>query len=112
MGKILKFKLNMGNIPVFEWKADTIPNVSVSTKPNSPPVTVYLYSNYREYKRLYDYFLTAEDLINSVAGDLSRETFNSIRVMFDNYDGYAINIVADFDSARRDQAVCIEEVNR
>ena len=92
----------MGNIPVFEWKPDTIPNVSVSKTPNSAPVNVFLYSNYKEYKRLYDYFLTAEDLINSVAGDLSRDTFNNIRVMFDNYDGYSINMSADFDTARRD----------
>ena len=92
----------MGNVPVFEWKPNTIPNVSVSTKPNSPTVTVYLYSNYREYARLYDYFLTAEDLINSVAGDLSRDTFDNLREMFDNYDGYAININVDFDTARRD----------
>mgnify|MGYP001107589995 CR=1 FL=1 len=99
----------MGNIPVFEWKPDTIPNVSVSKTPNSAPVNVFLYSNYKEYKRLYDYFLTAEDLINSVAGDLSRETFNNIRVMFDNYDGYSINMSADFDTARRDQAICLEE---
>ena len=82
----------MGNVPIFEWKADTIPNVSVTKTPNAPQVNVYLYSNYKEYARLYDYFLTAEDLVNSVAGDLSAESFDNLRTLFDNHDGYAINI--------------------
>ena len=51
---------------------------------------------------MYDYFLTAEDLVNSVAGDLSRDTFDNLREMFNNYDGYAMNINVDFETARRD----------
>ena len=45
----------MGNVPVFEWKADTIPVILPSTD-ESPQVRVWLYSNDSEYNKFYQYF--------------------------------------------------------
>ena len=42
----------MGNVPVFEWKADTIPQI-LPTVDEAPQVKVWLYSNDREYNKFY-----------------------------------------------------------
>ena len=87
----------MGNVPTFEWIPDTEPNVSEPE--DGPKVQVWLYSNQEEFDKFYDYFLTAEDLVNSVAGEVSADAFENFREMFDSYDGYALNMEVDFEQA-------------
>ena len=65
-------------------------------------MSVWIYSNQREYDGLYADFLKWRDIVNDIAGDYSGPAFNNLQEMLDAYDGYALNMEVDFERPEKD----------